>query len=1117
MNDNRASSKQHFQRMKNVSPDLQLAFDVGHSSIGWAVLNVSNPQSPALLGCGSVIFQADDCLASTRRGFRRQRRHIRATRLRIARLKALVRHLGVLAEEQLDAVVTSSPWQLAARVLRGGNRLSWPELWDVIRWYAHNRGYDGNKAWSRHEADAAAEKEDTEKVERAKGLLAEFAQKHGRPGSMAEVWCDLSGLDPLGAKTSCHLPGSKRPKGQNAAFPREQIEREVAAVLRAHIGELPSVDETLIRALMTDWRAISCPAVQLPARYRGGLLFGQLVPRFENRIIARCPITYERIYRQEIDGSGDEKRAKHEAEKRAKVPAAGCPEFFRYRWAMQLANVQIAGDKSREPRRLTSEERQALDRDAHQRGAFTKLEFKKAVRALTGGASDNLDQMLLHPDADKALVVDPAARVIAARELAAFHELLPERFQKRLRGQLRHERPVSLLTIRAWLDGTKDLSVFDAEVDRRLSAASTRRTKSAAEITRESLLGQTFKIEPVSGRAPHSREVMREVVEFVLKTNRHPAEEGGPLFRSEAIRHAQLQRNIDEQTNNHLVRHRLRILERLHADLLKAYAGDDSNRIGKITIEVNRELKDLSGKTAKQVAQDLGQRLSNFKNVSEKLEAALAGKNIRIGPGLIRKARIAEDLGWRCPFTGKDYDVFDLLERRVDKDHIVPRSERPSDSLDSLVITFGEVNRMKGKRTAVKFIEDCGGQTVPGAAQLSIKTLANFHKDVEKLDTFRGHDDDKRRKKNRQRLLLLRDYVEKEFVPGDLTQTSQLVRLGAQALQRHYLALESPPVVTSLPGSVTGAVRKSWDLLGCLSLANPLVMNPDDLDANGQPRVRTKTEIRDITHLHHALDACTLAFATVFLPRDGGAWELLVRRRLNEEDQIRARQVFKDRIQIEANGTLRLTDLDPKLKEQIRQRLAERRVVQHIPSDMSGLHAELNAWRVIGVEEGEATLHQRMRQPDGTRPLKSKKEKTAKLIGLRPGKLNDLKAALIIADNYGLALDPEPTIIPFHKVWVRLRELREKNGGKPVRVLRNGMLIEVPRGIFAGVWRIFSVKNNATGIALDMGRPDVVRLKNKTDGHKINVLLSSLLKQGVVIGSADLMGLSALRDNSRPG
>lgn len=84
--------------------DLEIAFDAGHSSIGWAVLqNVNDlPTSVNLLGCGVVIFRADDCLASSRRTFRRQRRHIRSTRQRIARMKVLFLHLGVLTEQEMN-------------------------------------------------------------------------------------------------------------------------------------------------------------------------------------------------------------------------------------------------------------------------------------------------------------------------------------------------------------------------------------------------------------------------------------------------------------------------------------------------------------------------------------------------------------------------------------------------------------------------------------------------------------------------------------------------------------------------------------------------------------------------------------------------------------------------------------------------------------------------------------------------------------------------------------------------------------------------------------------------------------------------------------------------------
>ena len=127
--------------------DLELAFDVGHSSIGWAVLKNGQiaGEKIELLGCGTVIFRADDCLASSRRAYRRQRRHIRSTRQRIERMKRLLESMGVMTRKELDRPGCAWPWKLAARVLQSKTRanrdvlLSWSELWDVLRWYAHNR------------------------------------------------------------------------------------------------------------------------------------------------------------------------------------------------------------------------------------------------------------------------------------------------------------------------------------------------------------------------------------------------------------------------------------------------------------------------------------------------------------------------------------------------------------------------------------------------------------------------------------------------------------------------------------------------------------------------------------------------------------------------------------------------------------------------------------------------------------------------------------------------------------------------------------------------------------------------------------------------------------------
>jgi hypothetical protein len=362
------------------------------------------------------------------------------------------------------------------------------------------------------------------------------------------------------------------------------------------------------------------------------------------------------------------------------------------------------------------------------------------------------------------------------------------------------------------------------------------------------------------------------------------------------------------------------------------------------------------------------------------------------------------------------------LNRTVDKDHIIPRIERASDSLDSLVITFSAVNKWKGKRTALRFIEDEQGKPVPDIPNLSIVSLRQYKNFVEGLETFKGHEDDKRRKRNRQRLLGIRDYNEPEFTPRDLTQTSQLVRLGAQILRKVFDDSPKQPVITSMPGRVTGLMRTGWKLLACLATANSNV-----LDEAGEPKI--KTEIREITHLHHALDACVIAFASYFVPNNGTIGELIAKRRLTDAEQMELRTATKGLFNFSAERRFGLSELSRDLKEQLRHRLAERRVVQHVPSEMTGLPAQLNPWRIERIDGSRAFLSQRIRQANGSRPTNRKDVELTKLVGIHPetgnGKLKAVKGALILDKNYGVALDPEPTLIPFHKVWQRFEQLKE--------------------------------------------------------------------------------------------
>lgn len=1264
--------------MKEITaaPDLALSFDVGHSSIGWAVLQSvgrasprAESSAPKILGCGVVTFGADDCLASKRRQYRQQRRHARATRKRIELLARFLTELlknegddataqflellkpyleHTVATRQLQGDGDSFAWQRAAEVLaaaRDGKPLpevGWPELWDILRWYAHNRGYFSPPWANRGDGDDEEDSPDgNTRHPKKQPTVAELLSKAGeiKPRQMTIIGLGLMKGEHPEAKFKAESMAetvasytdwyeremalwqqrkrTDKPthfKGLKAAFPREGIVwPEVHVLLTALKGRLPKLDDALIRTLLGNvvdplkdrdaWRTLLSPSlssipnggeggrkpgeeelgaasdknaehgsekslpsspIQLPKRYHGGLLFGQVIPRFENRIIGVCPIHYAKRRAELLAAGFSPADAQKEAAKQSKLPSKATREFLRYRWAMQIAN--IFGAKPGEPktRPLTADERKQLTALAEKQGAFTKGEFKEAVRQITGWPEkpprDNLDALLLHPDAERALVLDPARQQIHKSQLAAALEALPERYRKRLYGQLTRGKAVKLSTVRSWLAGA-DADAFDAEIQRLLDAANTKRSKKQAPPTREELLAEELRVDwkrVASGRAPYARPVLRQAYDEVMqgfdpRAEKDATQPRGCLCQTNELKEAQLQRRLEEQTNNHLIRHRLLILERLLNDIIAApeFANGDKSRIAGMTIEVARDLRDLSGKTRKEQEQDLGLRLGDFKRVAAKVEEACQRRGIRVTAGIIRKARVAEDLGWRCPYTGKDYSIDTLLDGVMDREHIIPHSDRQSDSLDSLVITWNEINKWKGKRTAMQFIREEGGKPVPGHPELSIMSLAAYQKHIASLDTRKGHDDDRTRKKRRIRRLLTETYEEKEFTPRDLTVTSHLVRLGAQVLQRAFPPEQRPPV-NSIPGSVTGEVRKAWKLTGCLEAANPAVMeeveerNPDTGQLEKVRRVKKKDDIRGITHLHHALDACVLGLAAHYFPRQGTVWSAMVKagtdrdadddRRLwlamtkrrptpQEAALLKATGLY----QTDSEGRMHLTDLPEQLKQQLRARLAEKRVVQHIPADMSGVKTEENTRRVLQVrEDGRVDLRQQAPRnaKTGVRPKPKTTDETAgKLLGLNPangdGKLKRQRGVRVITDNFGVAiLDHAPegeekfVIIPWHKVHARIfkglngeKSLVERNGGRMPRVLRNGQLIRVNRGNYMGLWRVFSAKNNASGMALDIGRPDVVRLQNKMEGHKINVLFASLVKAGLEILPRTLLGV----------
>lgn len=1056
--------------------NLALHFDIGHSSIGWAVTRDTVPVTFA--GTGVVLFQADSCMASTRRMYRRQRRHIRSTRQRISRMASLIAHIDAMKAEELAKPGCAWPWKLAASVLSANVKLSWPELWDVLRWYAHNRGYDGNLLWKRGEADSETNKEDQETVENAHELLKEYGKN-----TMCETVCSILAIAPTGVKSASGISF----KGKRASFPREIIEAEVFRLLSAHVGILPHLDPSLVRALTGNpvkdpdaWKAINCSSVKLPKRYLGGLLFGQLAPRFDNRIIGECPVSGE------------------------KLPSKNSTEFLYYRWAMVVANIRMF--LSEGPRSLSPSERQQLTQKLREVGYFTKGEFKKALKAVTGIGSSNLDTMLMHPDAEEALVLYPGLKAVSTQRNAPFWAILNAAQKRSVLKALQRHKQVSLKTMRELLDSEQQSS-FDKALQQMQDGLQTRAKKPHDNESVSDILNKPINAAFPSGRAPYGRDLLKTVVAEVME-GRDPRQEDGCLFRASRDNERIAEDGIDQRTNNHLVRHRLVIFRRLIQELLTEFAAADPVRVSALTIEVNRDVKEMSGKTAKAISQEMGLRLAQHRKVVKELKNLLGLEDDRLGGSFIRKARIADDLGWTCPYTGMQYDVQDIRSRKVDLDHIIPRSARASDSLDSLVITFKEVNAWKGARTALQFIRDEQGKPVPGLPNLSILSESQYANLVDKLSMHGSHMDDSRRRKNRKERLLTLRSDETGFTPGDLTVTSHLVTLASAVARDVFADNDMSPRIIALPGRVTKEIRTSWELMGLLAPVNPLVLNEDGT-------LKIKTEIRDITHLHHAVDACVLGLSASVIPANGRVWGLMIQRHHTSGEACEL--VGTGAFQRDAAGRVHLRALPEQTRDSIATCLAERRVAFHVPQRKHGVSLKLNTSGLVRIDGKTATIRQRKTdEKTGLSSVKTEPAQIGMFLGIAPeglnSKLKAIKGVLEIEDNFGVALDPVPQVIPFHKVWHRIGAIKKMNGGSMPRIIRKGQIIEVKGGSHVGVWRVCSVKNNAAGIALDIALPDFLRPAKKIEGcckNGINILLKSLLASGLIVHENTLVGVAS--------
>ncbi len=342
------------------------------------------------------------------------------------------------------------------------------------------------------------------------------------------------------------------------------------------------------------------------------------------------------------------------------------------------------------------------------------------------------------------------------------------------------------------------------------------------------------------------------------------------------------------------------------------------------------------------------------------------------------------------------------------------------------------------------------------------------------------------------------------FTEGMMTQSSQLMKIAGH-VARHICPGAR---ITMIPGSVTATVRASWNAWSLLAEVCPGVVDP----ASGN--LMEKEAIRNVTHLHHAVDASMLGVIPLLIPAgtNGIVWQALGARRLSQKqvEQLRA-LVGEHALRVDNERRVHLSPLPAGVRASLVQALREERVVTHVPADMSGAKLEETTWGVLKVENGVASLRQKSRTRENGRRVTTIKqgpkysEAASKLVGLCPegaSKLSRIRGARIIAENYGLALTPTLVVIPHHCVYKRLAALREQWG--EFNVLRRGQLIRLHGYKDAKrnrVWRVVSVKNlKQCGAALDLQRPRSSRsIAGKHEDNWINVSVKTLLNSGMEI------------------
>ncbi|MCF0211730.1 MAG: type II CRISPR RNA-guided endonuclease Cas9 [Bacteroidales bacterium] len=255
---------------------------------------------------------------------------------------------------------------------------------------------------------------------------------------------------------------------------------------------------------------------------------------------------------------------------------------------------------------------------------------------------------------------------------------------------------------------------------------------------------------------------------------------------------------------------------------------DEYGRPDEIRIEMARDLK----KTSKQRA-DLSKKNKDMEKTNKEAVKRLQENGLqKPTPKDILKYKLFEELRpneYKGLYSGRAISINDLIENKVDVEHIIPQSLFFDDSFINKTLEFTDENLKKSNWTARDYMEREKSQA---EYEEYLNNIDKLHRTMPKakIDRLLWHEQD----------------IPTNFLNRDISLTQYITK------EANSMLLQVCRKVTHTTGSITKRLRDDWHLTDVLKELTKERYGDDEMDN------WTKRD----DHRHHAVDALATAFTT---------------------------------------------------------------------------------------------------------------------------------------------------------------------------------------------------------------------------------------------------------------